>query len=666
MIPLTPSLTSLPLPLASAADTTPLNRLDLALAAFLQQAQPSEDPRHAWLAALVSHQYGRGHACLDLAALQREPGPTLGWEAQALQALPADLTDLTDVADGLAAADSLPWVQGPNSPLVREGQRLYLRRNWAAEQAIRQSIEARLALPPKAPAGLAQALAQLFPPDAAVPGPDWQKVACALAARQRLTLVTGGPGTGKTTTVVRLLAVLQALAIAGTEARPLRIRLAAPTGKAAARLNESIAGAVARLPLAGLADAEAVRAAIPVQVTTLHRLLGSRPDTRHFRHHAGNPLPVDVLVVDEASMVDLEMMAAVLAALPPGARLVLLGDKDQLASVEAGAVLGDLCRDAVAGRYDAATRAHLAASAGVQLPTEYADDAGPRLAQHTVMLRESRRFGGVIGQLAQAVNAGDRVAVQALLTPRAQAEDPAIRALQGGQPEALLPLACAGRDGAPGGYGAYVALLKDRPAPGEGEPAQRAHEDWVRQVLAAFDRFRLLCAVRDGAWGTEALNRAVPQALARLGLRPQGEWYVGRPVMVTRNDPALGVFNGDIGMVLPGARSEALRAWFLDGQTLRSVGVGRLAHVETAFAMTVHKSQGSEFWHTALVLPEQAGSLLSRELVYTGITRAREAFTLVTARAGALEEAVQQPTRRVSGLLRMLDPGAARPGDSLP
>ena len=657
-----------------------LRRLDGALAALLAELDPEAPPALLLCAAALAHLEGHGHTGLDLRELMTQPSRLLAWPTEGLAAWDAAWEAAWQ---GTGATPSLPALQqqltrsatvrtpetAPDTgqPLVLEGEMLYLRRYWHHERAVAQAVRQRCgdaSAQALEPGVLAQARAwldRLFPPREGV---DWQKAACALALRGRLTVITGGPGTGKTYTAARLLALLLAQAPDPTQ---LRVALAAPTGKAAARLKQAIDSALGQLEsgLDGLLDLRGLTERIGA-ARTLHALLGARPDRRAFRHDARHPLELDVLIVDEASMVHLEMMAAVLAALPPGARLVLLGDKDQLASVEAGAVLGDLCRDAVAGRYDAATRAHLAASAGVQLPAEYTDDAGPRLAQHTVMLRESRRFGGAIGQLAQAVNAGDRAAVQALLATRAQAEDPAIRALQGGQPEALLSLACAGRDGAPGGYGAYVALLKDRPAPSEGEPGLRAHEDWVRRVLTAFDRFRLLCAVRDGVWGTDTLNRAVPQALARLGLRPQGEWYVGRPVMVTRNDPALGVFNGDIGMVLPGARSEALRAWFLDGQTLRSVGVGRLAHVETAFAMTVHKSQGSEFWHTVLVLPEQAGSLLSRELVYTGITRAREAFTLVTARAGALEEAVQQPTRRVSGLLRMLDPGATRPGDSLP
>jgi exodeoxyribonuclease V alpha subunit len=657
-----------------------LRRLDGALAALLAELDPEAPPALLLCAAALAHLEGHGHTGLDLRELMTQPSRLLAWPTEGLAAwdaawdgawqahgAEASLAALQQQLTRSATVRATEAAPDTGQPLVLEGEMLYLRRYWHHERAVAQAVRQRCGDEPAQalePGALAQARAwldRLFPPREGV---DWQKAACALALRGRLTVITGGPGTGKTYTAARLLALLLAQAPDPTQ---LRVALAAPTGKAAARLKQAIDSALGQLEagLDGLLDLRGLTERIGA-ARTLHALLGARPDRRAFRHDARHPLELDVLIVDEASMVHLEMMAAVLAALPPGARLVLLGDKDQLASVEAGAVLGDLCRDAVAGRYDAATRAHLAASAGVHLPAEYADNAGPRLAQHTVMLRESRRFGGAIGQLAQAVNAGDRAAVQALLATCAQAEDPAIRALQGGQPEALLSLACAGRDGAPGGYGAYVALLKERPAPGEGEPALRAHEDWVRRVLVAFDRFRLLCAVRDGAWGTEALNRAVPQALARLGLRPQGEWYVGRPVMVTRNDPALGVFNGDIGMVLPGARSEALRAWFLDGQTLRSVGVGRLAHVETAFAMTVHKSQGSEFWHTVLVLPEQAGLLLSRELVYTGITRAREAFTLVTARAGALEEAVQQPTRRVSGLLRMLDPGAARPGDSPP
>ena len=226
-------------------------------------------------------------------------------------------------------------------------------------------------------------------------------------------------------------------------------------------------------------------------------------------------------------------------------------------------------------------------------------------------------------------------------------------------PVAAVRLALEGRAGAPGGYSAYLDCMNQRPAAGDAA----AHAVWVHSVLTAFDRFRLLCAVREGDWGAAGLNQAVQAALQhdkRLSVR--GEWYIGRPVMVTRNDPALGVFNGDIGITLPGAAApdatdtpQRLRVYFADGPQLRSVGVGRLAHVETAFAMTVHKSQGSEFEHTVLVLPAHAGPVLSRELVYTGITRARKAFTLVAAQPGLLATAVQQRTQRASGLQSLLD-----------
>lgn len=287
----------------------PFTALDLAFARFLQQIQPSDDARHGWLAALVSHQFGRGHACLDLNLLAHNGVATLDWPAQLQVALPDAL---------VPAAANLPWASGASSPLVLDGNRLYLRRNWQAEQSIRASILARLAQPCTVPSGLAQALDALF--DAQALTPDWQKVACALAARGRFTLVTGGPGTGKTTTVVRLLALLQS-----QSARPLRIALAAPTGKAAARLGESIAQAIKKLP-------PTMQAHIPSQAQTLHKLLQMRAAVQ------ATPVPalaLDLVVVDEASMIDLEMMARLLAAVPLSASLILLGDKDQLASVEA-------------------------------------------------------------------------------------------------------------------------------------------------------------------------------------------------------------------------------------------------------------------------------------------------------------------------------------------
>ena len=650
-----------------------LRRLDSALAAFMAELDPHAAPAVLVATALLAQMEGRGHSCLPLAPLLAQPGAVLGWPATALAELDVLLSRLPHgLADWRAALLSSRVVDGVDGdetgdqPLVLRGStdapRLYLRRYWGYECAVAQQILARTATPVEVDASKVRPwLDRLFASDAPATAdttPDWQKLACALALRGRFSVITGGPGTGKTYTAARLLALLFAV-----DAQPerLRIALAAPTGKAAARLKQSIDTALGELRqrVGSTLDLDALTQRMGA-ARTLHSLLGARPDTRQFRYHAGQPLDIDVLIVDEASMVHLEMMAALLAALPPTARVVLLGDKDQLASVEAGAVLGDLCRDAQAGRYSASTAAYALAATGEAIPKDYLQATGtaPALAQHTVMLRESRRFGGPIGRLALAVNHGDASAAQ---TELRDDHSGALARYEGVNPVAAVQLALEGRAGVPealGGYSAYLDCMNERPAVGDAA----AHEAWVHRVLTAFDRFRLLCAVREGDWGAAGLNQAVQAALQRdKRLSVRGEWYIGRPVMVTRNDPALGVFNGDIGITLPAAVAadapdtpKRLRVYFADGPQLRSVGVGRLAHVETAFAMTVHKSQGSEFEHTVLVLPAHAGPVLSRELVYTGITRARTAFTLVAAQPGLLATAVQQRTQRASGLQDLL------------
>ena len=273
--------------------------------------------------------------------------------------------------------------------------------------------------------------------------------------------------------------------------------------------------------------------------------------------------------------------------------------------------------------------------------------SGDGLAQQTVVLRRSRRFSGPIGELALAVNRGDGAA--ALATLRA-VSDGAVSLIETPDAGAVARLAIDGRPGAPGGYRAYLETLGQRPVDAG------AFEDWATSVLTRFDTFRVLCAVREGPWGVSGLNASIERAVAERGLlQRRGEWYEGRPVMVTRNDPALGVFNGDIGVVLKPPSSGGLRAYFLDGTELRSVSVGRLADVETAFAMTVHKSQGSEFAHVVVVLPAEDSAVLTRELVYTGITRAKSAFTLVTKHANGLALASGRLTSRLSGLKQLLD-----------
>ena len=651
-----------------------LRHLDRALARWVAELDPQARPELLMATALLAHLEGRGHTCLPLEALVREPAALLAWPApapqalaQAWHALPQGLDDWLEALrrspvvheEGVAPDQGQPLVLGGSAtaPL------LYLRRYWGYETRVAQALRERASAPLPVDEALArQWLARLFAP--AQPGQvpdapartegdaevDWQQLACAVALRSRVAVLTGGPGTGKTYTAARLLALLAAMEPPG---RPWRVALAAPTGKAAARLRQSIDGALQDLqtPLQGVLDVQALAQRLG-PARTLHALLGAQPHTRQMRHHAGHPLDVDVLLVDEASMVHLEMMAALLDALPAHARVVLLGDKDQLASVEAGAVLGDLCRDAEAGRYDADTARYALAVAAQALPPECLDASGaaPALARHTVMLRESRRFGGPIGQLALAVNRGDAAGARRVLAEDASG---ALQALEGCSAQAVVRLALHGRPGASACYRDYLDAMARQP----GGLDASEHGDWVRSVLAAFERFRLLCAVREGEWGAAGLNRAVEAALRGAGLlEARGEWYAGRPVMVTRNDAALGVFNGDIGIALPSATAGGgLRVYFADGPQLRSVGVARLAQVETAFAMTVHKSQGSEFEHTVLVLPPRAGAVLGRELVYTGITRARQAFTLVAAQPGLLAQAVAQRTQRASGLRARLD-----------
>jgi len=632
----TPTLSSLLQ--SSWAQTAPLTGLDQSLANLLHSKEPSDDPRHLWLAALTSHQWGRGHACLDLASLSSEAGALLGWSDEQVALLPADLRD---------AAATLPWAQGEASPLVlvqdadqgpdnqqgksSQGERLYLRRAWAAEQAIRQRISHRLAAPCDVPADLQPRLDVLFPPtntnntDTTIAPsgaePDLQRLACEVAAQNRITLITGGPGTGKTTTVVKLLALL-----VGTSPRDLHIHLAAPTGKAAARLTESIRNALTKMP----AD---LQARIPTQAQTLHRLLQT-----HSRANPTHQLATDVVVVDEASMIDLEMMARLLQAVPPTARLILLGDKDQLASVEAGAVMSQLC-------------------------------TGALLRAQTVTLTHSHRFDAHsgIGQWAQAVNhasANHTPALKALwkAAPDWLASLPLQQRLDGDTPEpdvTRLQLSSASDPqlavGLRHGWHTWLTLLEAH-RPSKTRSAAPCSDAQALDLLNAFTEFCVLCAVREGPQGVTQLN---PQIERALGLGDSA-WYAGRPVMVTRNDYALNLMNGDIGLCLPDTNG-VLRVAFAasadpsapaKAQTspVRWVMPSRLESVETVFAMTVHKSQGSEFKHVLLALPAQDSPVLTRELVYTGLTRARKRLTLWAPNVGILWNACARRVMRSGGL----------------
>ncbi len=435
-------------------------------------------------------------------------------------------------------------------------------------------------------------LTTLFPSHEDVP--DWQRIAAATAVLRRLCVISGGPGTGKTTTVIRILALLLA------QQPEIRIALAAPTGKAAARMQEAIRAAKDRVALP-----DAVRARIPDEASTIHRLLGARPGSSRLRHDRSRPLALDALVVDEASMVDLALMAKLVAALPTAARLVVLGDRDQLASVEAGAVLADLC-GATPGFSDA-FRQQLEAITAETIPHGQASVSSMRDA--VVLLTRSHRFTPTsgIGRLAAAVNRGDGAGVLAIL------RDPGSDDVRWRSDGSLAELVGVAADG----YAAYLELVA----------AGAAAED----IFAAFRRFRVLCAHRRGPWGVETLNGRVEEELRRrLVVEPELDWYAGRPVLVTQNDYALGLFNGDVGIALADPEMpERLRVAF---ETARG-GVRRLAPTrlpmhEPVWAMTAHKSQGSEFDRVLLALSADDSPLVTRELVYTGITRARQAVAV--------------------------------------
>ncbi|WP_108447878.1 exodeoxyribonuclease V subunit alpha [Halomonas sp. BN3-1] len=678
--------------------------LDAALPHRLARLAPDGDASCLLAAMLVSHQAGQGHLLLDLNQARRQPESLIAVardEASDDTAPPPPEALLSQLGDDWANRLEC-WsavAQGPGaSPLVLEAGRLYLRRYWRNEQRVASAIAARLSTSDTPTedtttenhptdnsdaARLRPVLDTLFPPsDPRADQAASQKLACALGARAPFAVITGGPGTGKTTTVIRLLALLQTQAIAERGA-PLAIRLAAPTGKAAARLSESIRDQIAALDELPLPDAAQVRASIPHEVSTLHRLLGARPDTRHFHHHRLNPLPLDMVAVDEASMVDIDMMAALLDALPPHARLVLLGDKDQLASVEAGAVLGNLCARAEQGHYRNDVSDWLEAATGLSLPEALHDSDGRALDQSVAMLRHSFRFDDAsgIGQLARAINAGDSRRALAVLDdtafPQAQRQ-----ALPRANERRLMTLALDGRgQDAAWGYRFYLGAISPRPdtpeagaleqsgllRPRPSLSSERAEWDrWASAILEAHAQFQLLTPLRAGHYGVESLNQRIEQALARAGLIDKPDhsthWYEGRPVLVTGNDYALKLMNGDIGIALKVpvdfANPEAgttLRVAFPagDGQGgIRWVLPSRLQRVETVFAMTVHKSQGSEFVHTALVMPDTLSPILTRELVYTAVTRAKKTFTLLSASDVVLAKAIERRIARQSRLFQ--------------
>jgi exodeoxyribonuclease V alpha subunit len=537
----------------------PFTRLDMAFASFLsQRASLDSNQKQAFeaIGMLASFEQNQGHSCVKIDD-----------DARALL-----------LASGLVA--TTPDSQARPLPLVIEQDRLYLHRYWHYENRLATQIKAMTQV--EHPAEQLSAMLDRY--FEASDKTDHQREAARMAARQSFCIITGGPGTGKTFTVVKILALLQELA-----EQPLHIALAAPTGKAAMRLQESIGSSKEKLPCS-----EAIKNRIPETVTTLHRLLGAMPPSPYFRHHAEKPLVHDLVVVDEASMVDLALMSKLIDALKPGARLILLGDKDQLASVESGAVLADLAM-------------------------------AEALQNNVYALKKSHRFGGTIKKLADAVNLQqDQLAWQIL----SDGNDCAVQCLK----EDLIDYIAAQQAD-------YLQLIK-----------AGAEFD---SVMQAFSRFQVLCSNRQGKNSVADINYRVEQKLAehkRINL--SGLWYPGRPVMVTQNNPSLNLYNGDIGICMPdGLSAGKLMVYFQrpDG-SIKKYLPARVPPCETVFAMTIHKSQGSEFEEVLIVLPEAINPVLTKELLYTAITRAKKSIKVVAGEV-VFTETVRQKIERITGLV---------------
>lgn len=593
--------------------------LDRHFGRFMAAFQPGGNAAVELAAALLSRAAGNGDVCLDLSLTA---GRTL---VDPHRGTPEAVCPALEPWVAALRASPAVGTPGQGRPLILDDHlRLYLYRYWEYENGLALAIRSRMKAGPGVIdfSRLRDRLQRVFGNG---PGRDedpGQRLAAAVASLQRFSVITGGPGTGKTFTIARLLDVLAEI----HPQRPLRTRLAAPTGKAAARLREALRKARSLL---GIREA----AAAAPEVHTVHRLLQPIPNSPYFRHHASNPLPADLVVVDEASMVDLALMAKLMDAVPPESRVVLVGDKDQLASVEAGSVLGDIClRDRRPG-FSADMAARIQQVAG--RPVQAVANESSGLQDAIVELSHNYRFaaGSAMAELSRAVNRGDSVR--------------AIEVLSGAAGDSLVWLD-------PGANSAARRELENRILDGYRDCFRDLTPD---AVLKEHGRFKVLCAHRIGAFGVDAVNRLTEQLLYRSRLIPgpgagQWPWYAGRPVLVTRNDYTLDLFNGDIGVALPegSAGGGGLRVHFAAGTgDIRRYLPYRLPEHETVYAMTVHKSQGSEFDDVLLILPDRDSPVLTRELIYTALTRARKRITLFGSR-GVLTTAINRRIDRTSGL----------------
>jgi len=700
-----------------------IRQLDYQFARFISQQASCSQEEIGFIAGVVSHELGKGHICIQLKQPHGELvdiAAMLGLYGEAALTLNQRLIQI----DWHALLDSTSLVGkalGSANPLMFDGTRLYLQRYWNYEVVLASTLNrlsAPVELTQQQKGALTETLSHLFARsyqylfsaliklnesgkgsevlrqqlvcdhldivaegeldwssiddlltratkvsdlnslNTLVPNSvclNWQKVAAAVALSRRFAVISGGPGTGKTTTVTKLLSAMveQSMGIGETPT----IKLVAPTGKAAARLTESIGKAIEQLPLS-----PEVKSNIPTESSTLHRLLGAIPNRAEFRHHRGNPLHLDILVVDEASMVDLPMMYKLVDALPEHARVILLGDKDQLASVEAGAVLGDICSFNQVGYSPNQGKLISQLTGFSYLPASPQGNQinHPEVADSLCMLQKSYRFDARsgIGQLAKAINSGFAQHVDKVLA--SGFTDIENHPLSSDSYNLMLKTLVSE-------YGRYLSRMSGGTTNPTG--AMESQEQKAKAALDLFSECRLLCAIREGDFGVSGLNHRIEKALAARRLITTNDelWYHGRPVMVTRNDHGLGLYNGDIGICMldnrtpeeGGDETPRLKVYFeLPDGSVKSILPSRVPEHETAYAMTIHKSQGSEFDLTLMILPPDFTPILTRELIYTGITRAKNRLMMFCDQS-VLKRGVKVRTTRNSGLVSRL-------GEALP